>query len=106
MNDSLRKYHKTLLEIGIPANLSGFAYIVAAGYLIETNPDLYCMSPKCIYIDVAARFHTSPASIEKGIRYAIASGNIESYQLILQHGKKVIPTNKQFLLSLYYYIAS
>lgn len=102
-----------LLEIGIPANLLGFAYISYAVQLALDNREEYAFRmSKQLYIDVAHHFHTSQPSVERCMRHAIITawsyGNPTCIDQIFKNSinpKKGFPTNSQFITSLcLYYI--
>lgn len=99
-----------LLEIGIPANLLGFSYIVYAFNLVMDNDDCNYRMTKQLYIEVAQHFSTSQASVERCMRNAIAIGmEYGSTDLTAQifrnsiNPKKGVPSNSQFITSLCLY---
>ena len=113
-DDSLMKADKimnALLEIGVPANLRGFSYIVYAEQLIMQNQAYMVGITKALYIDIAKAFATSPCSVESCIRTAIAHGwevapaetKMKIFGNSVKQGKG-FPTNAHFIVMLYYYI--
>lgn len=101
-----------LLEIGIPANLLGFTYIVYAVQLALTNSEYSLRITKQLYIDVAYHFSVKPACVEKCMRKAIATGmeygRVELIERIFGSSinpEKGVPTNSQFIASVCLYIA-
>lgn len=100
-----------LLEIGIPANLLGFTYIVYAVNLALTDSEYALCMSKQLYIEVAKHYSTSQASVERCMRHAIATGmEYGSSDLVGKifknsiNPKKGVPTNSQFVSSLCMYI--
>lgn len=99
-----------LLDIGIPTNLLGFSYITSAIQLSLTNVEYTFRMTKLLYIDIAKKFNTSPASVERCIRHAIEVGwNCGSIELIEKifrnsiNSARGIPTNSQFITRLCLY---
>lgn len=112
--DSLKKADKimnALIELGVPADLRGFMYIVYAEQLIMQNQAYMVGITKALYIDIAKTFATTPCSVERCIRTAIADGwkvapadvKMKIFGNSIRQGKEY-PTNAQFILMLYYYI--
>ncbi len=112
MNTSLIKSDKimnALLEIGIPANLRGFMYLVYAEQLILENQAYMIGITKALYLDIAKAFGTSPSGVERCIRTAIEHGwRVTPYDVKLKiFGNSIIkqyPTNAHFIIMLHYYI--
>lgn len=114
--DSFTKADKimnALLEIGVPANLRGFSYIVYAEQLIMENQAYMVGITKALYIDIAKAFATSPCCVEHCIRTAIADGwkvtpaeiKVKIFGNSIRQGK-AHPTNAHFIMMLYYYITN
>lgn len=102
---------KLLMQIGIPANMLGFSYIVSALELIALNPDYLNNITKGLYVDVAEKCSSTPARVERNIRHAIETGflkgNIDILHEIFQSvslSNKGAPTNSNFLSTIYYYM--
>lgn len=93
-----------LFDLGIPANLNGHTFIIAAHQLLSDDPDKYCVDHKTLLNDLADRFHTTAKSIDKGIRYAILAGHTEKYGIII-NTKKAVPSSLQFVYGLYFYLS-
>lgn len=100
-----------LLEIGIPANLLGFTYIVYAVQLALTSSEYTLRVTRQLYVDVANHFSTKESCVEKCMRKAIATGmEYGRLELIEQifgssiNPEKGVPTNSQFIASLCLYI--
>ena len=100
-----------LLELGVPANIRGFMYIVYAEQLIQQNQEYMIGITKLLYRDIAKEFMTSPSAVERCIRTAIIDGwkvapdevKTKFFGNSIRQGKTV-PTNGQFLVVLYHYI--
>lgn len=100
----------TLLTIGIPANLAGFAYITYAETLVLEQPDYLHSIVKCLYYDVAKHFNTTPSRVERCIRHAIQvawlRGDYDFITYLFGNSvdpMKGTPTNSQFIARMYYY---
>ncbi|MBR5583055.1 MAG: sporulation initiation factor Spo0A C-terminal domain-containing protein [Lachnospiraceae bacterium] len=99
-----------LLNIGVPTNLSGFLYLTIAEKLVVENPEYIKRIVKGIYFDIAAQCGTTPVSVERCIRHAIAvawlHGNYEYINFLFGNSVDPLkdkPTNSQFISRLYYY---
>ena len=62
-----------LYKIGVPANTTGCKYVKEAIYLAIKNPELRNSVIKGLYPAVAKKFKSSPANVERAIRYSISS---------------------------------
>ena len=92
-----------LFDLGIPANLCGHTYIIAAHQMLSDDPDRYCVDHKALLVDLADRFCTTAKSVDKGIRYAVMSGHTEKYGFLV-NTKKAVPSSLQFVYGLYFYL--
>lgn len=104
---------KLLMQIGIPANMLGFSYIVTALELIALNPDYLNNITKGLYTDVAKKCSSTSARVERNIRHAIEigflKGNLEEIEKIFHsssYSNKGAPTNSKFLADIYYYMVN
>lgn len=106
---------KLLMQIGIPANMLGFSYIVTALEIIAINPDYLNNITKGLYPDVAEKCSSTPARVERNIRHAIETcflkGNLENIERIFHtssysSSNKGAPTNSKFLADIYYYMVN
>ena len=104
---------KLLMQIGIPANILGFSYIVTALELIALNPDYLNNITKGLYADVAKKCSSTSTRVERNIRHAIETGflkgNLEEIEKIFQsssYSNKGAPTNSKFLADIYYYMVN
>ncbi|MDO4482772.1 MAG: sporulation initiation factor Spo0A C-terminal domain-containing protein [Bacillota bacterium] len=107
------KIHEVLLEIGIPSNLLGFMYITYAVQLLICNQEYLKNLSSRLYVDVAAKFNTNAACVERCIRHAISvgwtTGNIDVIHHIFKNSvnpMKGSPTNSQFLSRMFFYMNS
>lgn len=101
------------MQIGIPANLLGFSYIVTALELIALNPEYLNNITKGLYADVSEKCSSTPVRVERNIRHAIEigflKGNLEMIKKIFtssNYSDKGAPTNSNFLAAIYYYMVN
>ena len=111
--DNTNEIQELLLQIGMPANLAGFAYITSAVQLVLADSNRLQCIVKGLYSSVANTYDTTPQRVERGIRHAIAKawsqGDIEFIQFLFRNSidpMKGTPTNTQFIARLYYYFAN
>lgn len=83
-----------LTALGILGNYKGFFYLSYAVELSLQEPERMAMITKWIYPDVAKRFQTTPACVERNIRQAIRKSRENNAG---DCNKQSIPTNSQFL---------
>ena len=88
---------KLLMQIGIPANLLGFSYIVTALELIALNPEYLNNITKGLYADVSEKCSSTPVRVERNIKKIFTSSN---------YSDKGAPTNSNFLAAIYYYMVN
>lgn len=100
-----------LLEIGIPANLLGFTYIIYAIQLALDNVEYNYRMTKELYIEIAQHFGASRQNVERSMRNAIAIaieyGKPDFIEQIFKNSinpKKGVPSNSQFITSVCLYI--
>lgn len=103
--------NKVLLNIGIPAHLKGYQYLVYSIELLRISNHLKIT--KDVYPMVAIKYENKPANIERAIRNAIEigwnRGNVEIYEEIFGYTVceyKGKPTNNQFLTTLIEWLKS
>lgn len=92
------------LELGIPQNVKGYDYLMAAMLLANDEPDLVRAMYRELYPRIADLFNTTPSRVERSMRHAIelAWNNSDpetlhemfGYTVCLVRGK---PTNGNFL---------
>ncbi|MDI6813907.1 MAG: sporulation initiation factor Spo0A C-terminal domain-containing protein [Desulfitobacteriaceae bacterium] len=91
---------KLLLELGFNPAHNGFSYIRRAIGLMLDSPGVFSNASKQLYPAVADQYETSPANVERAIRFAInkaaRTGNFRN-----KIGKYLVverpSSNKQFL---------
>lgn len=64
----------TLMQLGIPAHLSGFDYLRDAIVLTMCNRNLIRSITKELYPNVAKAYSTTPSRVERAIRHAVEVG--------------------------------
>ena len=108
-----KQIHEVLLAIGMPPNLSGYRYTGYSMELIRENPDYLFHITKGLYIDVAKRYHSTPACVERSIRHAITTtwmnGDNEFRDYLFKNcigASKITPSNSLFLSRLYAYFSA
>lgn len=60
-----------LRELGVPAHLGGFLYLVEAVALAVLEPERLRRITADLYPAVARRYRTTPAAVERAMRHAI-----------------------------------
>ena len=105
-----RDIQDVLLQIGIPANLLGFAYITMAVQVSLQNPDVLQHIMKGLYAEVANGYHTTPLKVERNMRHAIevawSYGDLDYIDNLFKSSVNPLkgqPTNSQLISRLYYY---
>lgn len=96
--------NNVFLELGIPQNVKGYDYLMAAMLLANDEPDLVRAMYRELYPRIADLFNTTPSRVERSMRHAIelAWNNSDQetlhemfgYTVRLVRGK---PTNGNFL---------
>lgn len=106
-----KEVQNVLLKVGIPPNLLGFMYIAYAEELALNDKDYLRNLTKCMYVDIAKKFHTTPSSVERCIRHAISVGltygSHDFIDFLFQNSlnqRKGMPTNSQFISRIYFYL--
>ena len=106
---------KILMQIGIPANMLGFSYIVTALELIALDTEYLNNITKGLYADVAKKCSSTSARVERNIRHAIETGFLKGNMEIIEkifppasysNSNKGAPTNSKFLADIYYYMVN
>lgn len=93
-----------LNEIGIPARLKGYRYMITAVKEVIKNEGALEGVTKILYPDVAKKHNSTPQRVEKAIRHAIEvawsvddQSNIkQEFSYIISTGKER-PTNSEFI---------
>lgn len=63
------KIYDTLKELGVPANFKGYKYIKDSIWSISNSDGRIKMG--VLYHDIADKYSTTPAAVERGIRHSI-----------------------------------
>jgi two-component system response regulator (stage 0 sporulation protein A) len=108
--DNTKEIQDVLLQIGMPANLLGFAYLTKAVQMSLENPELLHHIMKGLYTEVATEYHSTPIKVERTMRHAIevawTYGDLEFIDLLFRSSVNPLkgqPTNSQFIARLFYY---
>lgn len=93
-----------LMQIGVPAHLSGYKFIRTALLMVIDRPELFSSLTGVLYPEIARQFGTTASCVERAIRHAISStwnrGGSESYRRLLGRQASTVgdkPTNSEFL---------
>ena len=91
-------------EVGVPAYIKGYQYLREAIIMVINDIDVINQITKCLYPQIANKFHTTPSRVERAIRHAIEVAwgrgeqktveNIFGYTISAAKGK---PTNSEFI---------
>ena len=91
-------------EVGVPAHIKGYQYLREAIIKVINDIDVINQITKCLYPQIANKFHTTPSRVERAIRHAIEVAwgrgeqktveNIFGYTISAAKGK---PTNSEFI---------
>ena len=91
-------------EVGVPAHIKGYQYLREAIMMVVQDIDVINQITKCLYPQIAQKFHTTPSRVERAIRHAIEVAwgrgqqdvveNIFGYTVSASKGK---PTNSEFI---------
>ena len=101
-------------EVGVPAHIKGYQYLREAIIMVVNDIDVINQITKCLYPQIARKFHTTPSRVERAIRHAIEVAwgrgqqdvveNIFGYTVSASKGKptnvsasKGKPTNSEFI---------
>lgn len=100
--------HKTLLDIGRPANINGFEQITTAILLISEDEGLLTKLGK-LRGKIAEIYGTKPANVERNIHHAATAFykncyNLKKREILGNNRNTEIPTQGEFISALYYYI--
>ena len=103
--------HNILLNIGMPPNLLGYEYTTYAIALILSNPEYIHHLTKGLYIEIASKYLTTPARVERAIRHSITVAWTQKNLSVIEHifknslnPHKGAPSNSHFLAGIYYYL--
>ena len=91
-------------EVGVPTHIKGYQYLREAIIMVINDIDVINQITKCLYPQIANKFHTTPSRVERAIRHAIEVAwgrgeqktveNIFGYTISAAKGK---PTNSEFI---------
>ena len=91
-------------EVGVPAHIKGYQYLREEIIMVINDIDVINQITKCLYPQIANKFHTTPSRVERAIRHAIEVAwgrgeqktveNIFGYTISAAKGK---PTNSEFI---------
>lgn len=98
-----------LLDIGIPANLLGFMYLVYAIELALNDYEYIVRLYKLLYVDIAKKYKTDPGCVEHCVRSAIkkaftSENNACLNQIFANEKYENTPSPTQFMSRMYFYI--
>lgn len=94
-----------LLEIGIPPHIKGFRYIACGIKLVlDEGIGVIDRMTKRLYPDIAKKFDTTPARVERAIRHAVEAacdnGLLDHHEQLFGHyvgSNKGKPVNSAFI---------
>lgn len=96
-----------LVEMGIPAHIKGYIYLREGISMVYHDIELLGSITKVLYPDLAKKYNTTPARVERAIRHAIdvgwSRGNMESINEMFGYNvnkMKCKPTNSEFIAML------
>lgn len=102
--DASARVSRLLSEVGVPANLLGCAYLRTGLTMILQEPALGRTITRTLYPRIAEKHRTTPRSVERAIRHAIAQTFARSggagYRAALGRLASSVgdrPTNSEFL---------
>ena len=98
---------KKLNEIGVPARLKGYRYLITAIKRVLENDEALDAVTKILYPDIAKKHNSTAQRVEKAIRHAIEvawskeddNQARQAFQNIISVGKSR-PTNSEFIAKL------
>lgn len=96
-----------LYSCGIPAHISGFQFLRDAVMIVSSISGKYCIT-KDVYPEIAMRYASTPARIERSIRHAIeiawsrgCCSNLENLTDSAGTKSEGRPTNSEFITLIY-----
>lgn len=94
----------TLHDVGIPANIKGYSYLIDALELTIANPDAALSMTQSIYAPIARQYGVQPEQISRAIKLAIDiawdRGDLDTLQSYFGYtvsNTRGIPTNGEFV---------
>ena len=93
-----------MLDIGVPAHLKGYHYLLDAILLTGRNMEVVTSVTKLLYPTIARRFKTTDQKVERAIRNAIevswSRGNVETFEKVFGYSAlsgRPRPTNSEYI---------
>ncbi len=99
---------RILAELGVPLNSAGFLRTAYAVMLALDDMESLLLVTKRLYPEVARRFNTSPAAVERSIRAAASAAWANNPELMSGLANCVLaraPTASQFISILVSYLS-
>ena len=94
----------TLHDVGIPANIKGYSYLIDALELTIANPDATLSMTQSIYAPIARQYGVQPEQVSKSIKRAIDTcwdrGDLDTLQSYFGYtvsNTRGMPTNGEFV---------
>ena len=94
----------TLHDVGIPANIKGYSYLIDALELTIANPDATLSLTQSIYAPIARQYGVQPEQVSKSIKRAIDiswdRGDLDTLQSYFGYtvpNTRGMPTNGEFV---------
>ena len=94
----------TLHDVGIPANIKGYSYLIDALELTIANPDAALSMTQSIYAPIARQYGVQPEQVSKSIKRAIDvawdRGDLDTLQSYFGYtvsNTRGMPTNGEFV---------
>lgn len=102
-----RQITKIIHELGVPSNLKGYNYLRDGILRVYFDPSLAHKITKTLYVQIADKFSSTDARVERSMRHAIEvswnRGNWELMEEIFGYSvsiDKSKPTNSEFIVTI------
>lgn len=90
-----------LQRLGVPANFKGYVYLKEAITACVEDDSKICYITKILYPDIAKKYHTNGANVERTIRHAVTTcwdrQQADRNANMIYLTSKAKPTNAQFI---------
>lgn len=97
------KIINALIEMGVPADVKGFNYIVQIICLYDKNEDLICGKMMKVYQEIAERNNTTVSKVERALRHAFSIAQLKGdFKMVEKYLTKQHQNNGTLLAILYY----
>lgn len=103
-NDRKSLIANTLHDVGVPANIKGYTYLIDALDLTITNPEVPFSITQFIYIPIAKQYGIKPEQVSRAIKRAIDiswdRGDLDTLQSYFGYtvsNTRGMPTNGEFI---------